>query len=44
MTEKQFFDWQTSGGTARLVESYPHLWRDLSEDVKEQLQPPADSK
>lgn len=29
---------------ARLVESHPHLWSDLAEDVKQQLQPPAERK
>jgi len=52
MTAKQFYDWQTAGGTndvmrlkdladiARLVEAHPHLWDLLADDLKQQIQRP----
>ena len=43
MTAKQFFDWQTAGGTddvMRLVESHPHLWSLLGEELQALIQRP----
>jgi hypothetical protein len=38
MMPKQFYDWQTAGGT---VESHPHLWDLLDPELKEIIQKPS---
>ncbi|MCK5378684.1 MAG: hypothetical protein KAJ78_04735 [Acidobacteria bacterium] len=43
MTPKQFFDWQTSGGTddvMRMVEAHPDLWRSLPDELKGHIEAP----